>query len=191
MLNNLHVWVFVKWELKKIKTRSQRMTSSGYLKKIQNQRIAAGFGYFKKTSQNCRVSRKPGKEEPGRFLGGYFTFTIWDLSFRTSTNKLTEEITRYFTGLSLPPPPKTSVTDTETYWINIKMIGVFIIHFENIYNIFYNINFLKKTSGVLYNIQRVPPHSRVAGSRNCSKSLMLWRWPLSLIMREISEDSLT
>jgi hypothetical protein len=106
MLNNLHVWVFVKWELKKIKTRSQRMTSSGYLKKIQNERIAAGSGYFKKTSQNCRVSRKPGKEEPGRFLGGYFTFTIWDLSFRTSTNKLIEEITRYFTGLSLPHPPK-------------------------------------------------------------------------------------
>jgi hypothetical protein len=26
---------------------------------------------------------------------------------------------RYFTGLSLPPPPKTSVADIETYWINI------------------------------------------------------------------------
>jgi hypothetical protein len=26
---------------------------------------------------------------------------------------------RYFTGLSLPPPPKTSVTNTKTYWINI------------------------------------------------------------------------
>jgi hypothetical protein len=45
-------------------------------KKIQDQRTAAGSGYFKKTSQNCRVSRNPGKEEPGRFLGGYFTFTI-------------------------------------------------------------------------------------------------------------------
>ncbi len=54
--------------------------------KIQNQRIAAGSGYFKKTSQNCRVSQKPGKEEPGRFLGGYFTLTIWDLGFRTSTD---------------------------------------------------------------------------------------------------------
>jgi hypothetical protein len=62
--------------IKRIKTRSQRITSSGYLKKIQNQRTAAGSGYFKKTSQNCRVSRKPEKEEPGRFLGGYFTFTI-------------------------------------------------------------------------------------------------------------------
>jgi hypothetical protein len=67
--------------IKRIKTRSQRITSSGYLKKIQNQRTVAGSGYFKKTSQNCRVSRKPGKEEPGRFLGGYFTFTIWDLGF--------------------------------------------------------------------------------------------------------------
>jgi hypothetical protein len=92
MLNNLHVWV--------LKIQSQRITSSGY---------------FKKTSQNCRVSRKPGKEEPGRFLGGYFTFTIWDLGFRISTDRLTEEIARYFTGLSLSPPPKTSVTDTETY----------------------------------------------------------------------------
>jgi len=72
--------------IKRIKTRSQRITSSRYLKKIQNQRTVASFGYFKKTSQNCRVSRKPGKEEPGRFLGGYFIFTIWDLGFKTSTN---------------------------------------------------------------------------------------------------------
>jgi hypothetical protein len=52
-------------------------------------------------------------------LGGYFTFTIWDMGFRTSTDWLTEEIVRCFTGLSLPPPPKTFVTDRETYWINI------------------------------------------------------------------------
>jgi len=52
--------------------------------KIQNQRTAAGSGYFKKTSHNCRVSRKPEKEEPCKFLGGYFTFTIWDLGFSTS-----------------------------------------------------------------------------------------------------------
>jgi len=101
--------------IKRIKIRNQRITRSGHLKKIQNQRTAASSGYFKKTSQNCWVSRKPGKEEPCRFLGGYFTFTIWDLGFRTSTDKLTEEITRCFTGLSLPPPPKTSVTDRETY----------------------------------------------------------------------------
>jgi hypothetical protein len=75
--------------IKRIKTRSQRITSSGYLKKIQNQRTVAASGYFKKTSQNCRVSRKPGKEEPSKFLGGYFTFTIWDLGFRTSTDKRT------------------------------------------------------------------------------------------------------
>jgi hypothetical protein len=68
--------------IKRIKTWSQRITSSGYLKKIQNQRTVAGSDYFKKTSQNCRVSRKPGKEEPGRFLGGYFT--IWNLGFKTS-----------------------------------------------------------------------------------------------------------
>jgi hypothetical protein len=101
--------------IKRIKTQSQRITSSGYLKKIQNQRTTTGSGYFKKTSQNCRVSRKPGKEEPCRFLGGYFTFTIWDLGFKTSTDILIEEIVRCFTGLSLPPPPRTSVTDTETY----------------------------------------------------------------------------
>jgi len=72
--------------IQRIKTRSQRITSSRYLKKIQNQRTATGSGYFKKTSQNCWVSRKPGKKEPGRFLGGYFTLTIWDMGFRTSTN---------------------------------------------------------------------------------------------------------
>lgn len=44
------------------------------------------------------------------------------------------------------------------------LIGVFIIHYENIYNIFLNISLFhsirkkKITSGVLYNIQRVPPH---------------------------------
>jgi hypothetical protein len=62
--------------IKRIKTQSQRITSSGYLKKIQNQRIAAGSGYFKKSSQNCRVSQKPEKEEPHRFVGGYFPFTL-------------------------------------------------------------------------------------------------------------------
>jgi hypothetical protein len=72
--------------IKRIKTRSQRITSSEYLKKIQNQRTAVGSGYFKKSSQNCQVSQKPEKEEPGRFLGGYFTFTIWDLGFRSSTD---------------------------------------------------------------------------------------------------------
>jgi hypothetical protein len=97
--------------IKIIKTRSQRIISFGYLKKIQNQRTVGGSGYFKKTSQNCRVSRKLGKEEPSRFLGGYFTFTIWDLGFRTSTDRQTEEITCCFTGLSFPSPPKTSVTD--------------------------------------------------------------------------------
>jgi len=101
--------------IKRIKTRSQRITSSEYLKKIQNQKTAAGFSYFKKTSQNCRVSRKLEKEESGRFLGGYFTFAIWDLGFRTLIDRLTEKIARCFTGFSLPPPPKTSVTDRETY----------------------------------------------------------------------------
>jgi len=101
--------------IKRIKTRSQRITSSEYLKKIQNQRIAVGSGYFKKNSQNYWVSRKPEKEEPDRFLGGYFTFTIWDLGFRTSTDRSIEKIARCFTDLSLPKPPKTSVTDTETY----------------------------------------------------------------------------
>ncbi len=81
-----------KMGIKRIKTQSQRITSSGYLKKIQNQRTVAGSGYFKKTSQNCRVSRKPGKEEPGRFLGGYFTFTIWDLGFKTSIDRQTHRL---------------------------------------------------------------------------------------------------
>jgi hypothetical protein len=68
--------------IKRIKTWSQRITSSGYLKKIQNQRTTTDSDYFKKTSQNCRVSRKPGKEETGKFLDGYFT--IWNLGFKTS-----------------------------------------------------------------------------------------------------------
>jgi hypothetical protein len=67
--------------IKRIKTRNQRITSFGYLKKIQNQRT--GSGYFKKISQNCRVSRKPGKEEPGRFLGGYlFIYLFMESGFQ-------------------------------------------------------------------------------------------------------------
>ncbi len=50
MLNNLHVWVFVKWELKELKLRVKESQVSGIWKKNQNQRIAAGSGYFKKTS---------------------------------------------------------------------------------------------------------------------------------------------
>jgi hypothetical protein len=38
-----------------------------------------------------------------------------DLGFKTSTDRLIEEIARCFTDLSLPPPPKTSVTDRQTY----------------------------------------------------------------------------
>ncbi len=69
--------------------------------KIQNQRTTSGSGYFKKTSQNCRVSRKPGKEEPVDFWAIILLlqFEIWvskprqtnkrDLGFKTSTDRLT------------------------------------------------------------------------------------------------------
>jgi len=73
--------------IERIKTRSQRITSSGYLKKSLESKNRCRFWLFQKNNkQNCWVSRKPGKEEPGTFLGGYFTFTIWDLGFKTSTN---------------------------------------------------------------------------------------------------------
>jgi hypothetical protein len=118
--------------IKRIKTQSQRITSSGYLKKIQNQRTAAGSGYFKKTSQNCRVSRKLGKEEPCRFLGGYFTFTIWDLGFRTSTDRLTEltEIMKKSPTASPASPSPTPQNSrhkqtNRTKWINILDVHVF------------------------------------------------------------------
>jgi hypothetical protein len=49
-LNNFHIWVFVKWELKELKLEVKESQVSGIWKKIQNQRIATGSGYFKKTS---------------------------------------------------------------------------------------------------------------------------------------------
>jgi hypothetical protein len=60
------------------------------------------------------------------FLGGYFTFTIWDLGFRTSTDRLIEEIARYFTGLSLPHPPKPP-SQTERLTELIYMILMYLI----------------------------------------------------------------
>jgi len=128
MWNNLHVWVFVKWELKELKLGVKESQVPGIWKKFKIKEPLPVLVISKKTSQNCRVSRKLEKEEPGRFLGSYFTFTIWDLGFKTSTDKLTEEIARCFTGLSLPPPPKTSVTDTETYWINMYDYRVMLTH---------------------------------------------------------------
>jgi len=79
------------------------------------------------------------------------------------------------------------------------LIGVFIIHYEDIYYLLLNISLFHSIEIIFFNLRcfiqytksASPPHSRVAGSRNSSKSLMLWRWPVSLITREISEDSLT
>jgi hypothetical protein len=120
--------------IKRIKIQSQRITSFGYLKKIQNQRTAANSGYFKKNITELSGFTKTQNRTAGfhenpekRNQAGFWAvilllqFGIWvsgprqmdrrDLGFRTSTNKLIEEIARCFTDLSLPPPPKTSVTN--------------------------------------------------------------------------------
>jgi hypothetical protein len=47
-----------------------------------------------------------------------------DLGFKTSTYILTEEIACCFTGLSLPPPPKTSVIERLTELIYMICWGV-------------------------------------------------------------------
>jgi hypothetical protein len=67
--------------IKRIKTRSQRITSSGYLKKIQNQKTVAGSGYFKKTSQNCRFHENPKKRSQAGFWAVILLlqFGIWVL----------------------------------------------------------------------------------------------------------------
>jgi hypothetical protein len=76
------IWVGIK----RIKTQSQRITSSGYLKKNSGSKNHCRFWLFQKNLTELPGFTKTGKEEPGRFLGGYFTFTIWDLGFKTSTD---------------------------------------------------------------------------------------------------------
>jgi hypothetical protein len=51
---------------------------------------------------------------------GQMGYGFQDLDRQTNwINENSKKIARYFIGLSFPPPPKTSVTDIETYWINI------------------------------------------------------------------------
>ncbi len=88
--------------IKRIKTRSQRITSSGYLKKIQILRIAADSGYFKKPHRTVGFHKKPEKRSQAGFWAVILLlqFGIWvsgpqqtnrrDLGFKTSTNRLTE-----------------------------------------------------------------------------------------------------
>jgi hypothetical protein len=78
--------------IKRIKTWSQRITSFGYLKKNSESKNRCWFWLFQKNLTELPDFTKPRKEEPGRFLGSYFTFTIWDLGFRTLTDRLTELI---------------------------------------------------------------------------------------------------
>jgi hypothetical protein len=84
--------------IKRIKTRSQRITSSGYLKKIQNQRTAAGSGYLKKIHKTAGFHKNLEKRSHAGFWAVILLlqFGIWvsrprqtdrrDLGFKTSTD---------------------------------------------------------------------------------------------------------
>ncbi len=104
MLNNLHVWVFVKWELKEFKLGVKESQVSGIWKKFRikeplpvlviSKKPHRTVGFHKNPEKNCWVSQKPGKEEPGRFLIGYFTFT----------NQLNSQTDRPATSPASPSP---------------------------------------------------------------------------------------
>jgi hypothetical protein len=57
-LNNLHVWVFVKWELKELKIGVKESQVPGIWKKNQNQRTTAGAGYLKKPHRTAEFHEK-------------------------------------------------------------------------------------------------------------------------------------
>jgi len=122
MLNNLHIWVFVKWELKELKIGVKESQVPGIWKKFRIKELLPLLVISKKP--HSRVSQKPGKEEPCRFLGNYFTFTIWDLGFKTSTDRLLKKSPATSPASPFPHPPKTSVTNRHTYWIYIYDICV-------------------------------------------------------------------
>jgi hypothetical protein len=94
MLNNLHVWVFVKWELKelklgveesqvlgickmgikRIKTRSRRITSSGYLKKNSGSKNRCRFWLFQKNLTELLGFTKTRKRGARQVFGLLFYF---------------------------------------------------------------------------------------------------------------------
>jgi hypothetical protein len=122
-LNNLHVWVFVKWGLKELKLGVKESQVPGIWKKFRIEEPLSVLVISKKPHRTAGFHENPEKRSQACFWAVILLlqFGIWvsgprqtdrrDRGFRTSTDKLTEEITRCFTGLSLPPPPKTSITD--------------------------------------------------------------------------------
>jgi hypothetical protein len=129
MLNNLHVWVFVKWELKELKLGVKESQVPGIWKKIRIKEPVPVLVISKKPHRTVGFHENPEKRSHAGFWAVILLlqFGIWvsrprqtdrrDLGFRTSTDRLIEKIARCFTGLSLPPPPKTFVTNRRSEFI--------------------------------------------------------------------------
>ncbi len=93
MLNNLHIWVFIKWELKELKFRIEELLLFLVISKKPHR--TAGF------------HENPEK----RSQVGFWAF-IWDLGFKTSIDRqteLTKNLKKSFAAspaFPFPHPPK-------------------------------------------------------------------------------------
>ncbi len=129
MLSNLHVWVFVKWELKELKLGVKESQVSGIWKKFRIKESLLVLVISKKPHRIVEFDENLEKRSQAGFWAVILLlqFEIWisgprqtnrqDLGFKTSTDRLTEEIVRCFTGP--PSPTPQNLRHRLTYWIYI------------------------------------------------------------------------
>jgi len=137
MLNNLHVWVFVKWELKELKLGVKESQVPGIWKKFRIKESLSVLVISKKPHRTAGFHENPEKRSQAGFWAVILLlqFEIWvsgprqtdkqDLGFRTSTDK-TKWRNRPLLHRPLPSPTPQNLYHRETYWINIYDWSIFL-----------------------------------------------------------------
>jgi hypothetical protein len=137
MLNNLHVWVFVKWELKELKLGVKESQVPSIWKKFRIKESLSVLVISKKLHRIAGFHENPKKRSQAGFWAVilHLQFGIWvsgprqtdrrDLGFKTSIDKLTElmEILKKSPSTSSASPSPTPQNSrhrqtNRTKWIN-------------------------------------------------------------------------
>jgi hypothetical protein len=102
MLNNLHVWVFVKWELKELKLGVKESQVSGIWKKFRIKKPLPVLVISKKPHRTVGFHENPEKRSQAGFWAVILLLQFgiwvsrprqmdrWDLRFRTSIDRRTD-----------------------------------------------------------------------------------------------------